>query len=136
MSAEEMLEEARRLIHRVTPLEAERLIADGAVVVDLRCGDERRRTGMIPGSIAVARSVLEWRADPESPWRDDRLAEVDAHVLLVCEHGYSSSLAAVSLLRLGFRRAGDIAGGMERWLEEGLPVVPVGRTPDVSSIAG
>ena len=84
---------------------------------------------MIPGSIAVARSVLEWRADPASPWRDDRIARPEARLLLLCEEGYSSSLAAASLCDLGFERVGDVVGGMERWLAEGRPVVPA---PDAS----
>lgn len=79
---------------------------------------------MIPGSIAVARSVLEWRADPASPWRDERIARKDSRLLLLCEQGYSSSLAAESLRGLGFTDVGDIVGGMERWLDKGLPVEP------------
>jgi rhodanese-related sulfurtransferase len=79
---------------------------------------------MVPGSIAIARSVLEWRADPESPWRDERLARPESPVFLICEQGYSSSLAAAVLCDLGFQHAGDVVGGMERWLAEGHPVEP------------
>lgn len=125
MTIDELLAEARRRIDRATPEEALRELREGAVLVDLRCSDERRRTGMVPGSIAIARSVLEWRADPASPSRDPRLARPDARVLLLCAQGYSSSLAAESLSRLGFHRVGDVVGGMERWLEEGLPVEAV-----------
>jgi rhodanese-related sulfurtransferase len=125
MTVESLLEAARARIERTTPEEVQRAMQTGALVVDLRCPSERKRTGMIPGSIAIARSVLEWRADPASPWRDERLARPDAQVLLLCEQGYSSSLAAASLCDLGFQRVGDVVGGMERWLAEGRPVDPV-----------
>lgn len=124
MTVDVLLEAARARIRRVTPEEAQRAIAEGVLLVDLRCPGERKRTGMIPRSVAIARSVLEWRADPASRWRDERLARPDAPVLLLCEQGYSSSLAAASLRDLGFRHAGDVVGGMERWLAEGRPVEP------------
>ena len=120
-----LLEAARARIGRTTPEGVQQAMQAGALVVDLRCPGERRRTGMIPGSVAIARSVLEWRADPASPWRDERLARPDSQVLLLCEQGYSSSLAAASLRELGFSRVGDVVGGMERWLAEGRPVEPV-----------
>ena len=129
MTVEDLLEAARARIRRATPDEAQRAAAEGAVLVDLRCPGERARTGMIPGSIAIARSVLEWRADPASPWRDDRIARPEARVLLLCEEGYSSSLAAASLCDLGFERVGDVVGGMERWLAEGRPVVAAPDAP-------
>ena len=122
MTIEEMLAEARGRIERASPNETAAAIREGAVVIDLRCPDARRRTGTIPGSIPIARSVLEWRCDPASPDRDDRVARPDARVILVCEQGYSSSLAADSLRTLGFTRVGDLVGGMEAWLSDGLPV--------------
>lgn len=118
-----MLARARSRIDRATPAEAAAAIDRGAIVIDLRCADERVATGVIPGSIPVARSVLEWRCDPESPSRDDRVARPEARVILVCAQGYSSSLAADSLRSLGFTAVGDIAGGMEAWLAEGRPVM-------------
>jgi len=124
MTVEELLEAARARIQRATPEEAQHALHEGAVLVDLRCPGERNRTGMIPGSIALARSVLEWRADPTSPWRDERIARPEARVLLLCEQGYSSSLAAASLSDLGFEQVGDVVGGMERWLAEGRAVGP------------
>lgn len=123
-TVDDLLGGARARIDRVAPQQVLGAIEEGAVVVDLRCPDERLRTGMIPGSIPIARSVLEWRADPASPWRDDRIARPDLRVLLLCEQGYSSSLAASTLRELGFHRSGDVIGGMEAWLAHGLPVVP------------
>ncbi len=124
MNAEDMLTEARSRITRVTPAA---LLADldtDVIVVDLRCAEERRRTGVIPDSIPIGRSVLEWRLDPTSQWRDDRVARPDARMILVCEDGYSSSLAADSVRRLGFADIGDLDGGMTAWIAAGLPLEP------------
>ena len=105
-----MLAEARTRIHRYTPAEA---ASDSELLlVDIRSADERERTGVIPGSTHVPYSVIQWRADPTSEWRDDAL--VGRRLCLVCMEGYSSSLAAASLVDLGVD-AGDLVGGYERW---------------------
>src|SRR5918995_6684203 len=112
----DLLADARsRIAPRPTPAEVSTAMAAGALVVDLRSDDERRRDGVIPGSLHVPRSVLEWRADPDSPWRNPVLADLERQVILVCAHGYSSSLAAASLRELGFERATDLEGGFEAW---------------------
>jgi rhodanese-related sulfurtransferase len=118
---EELLAEARSRIARYTPAAAH---AADVVLVDLRSHDERARTGIIPGSVHVPRSVLEWRCDPGSGWSNAHVADRGMRLVLVCAHGYSSSFAAAALLELGFERAGDLAGGFEAWAEAGLPVVP------------
>jgi rhodanese-related sulfurtransferase len=112
-----MLADARARIVRYTPAEAAR--ADGILLVDLRSADERERTGVIPGSRHVPRSVLEWRADQTSEWREPALA--GRRLVLFCAEGYSSSLAAASLVELGVD-AGDLDGGFDRWAGEGFPV--------------
>jgi rhodanese-related sulfurtransferase len=112
-----MLAEARSRIVRYTPAEA--AAADDVLLVDLRSVDERERSGVIPGSRHVPRSVLEWRADPTSEWHDPEL--MGKRLVLVCAQGYSSSLAAASLVELGVE-AGDLEGGFEGWAAEGLPV--------------
>jgi rhodanese-related sulfurtransferase len=112
-----MLAEARARIARYTPEEAS--VATDVLIVDLRPDDVRARTGVIPGSVPVARSVLEWRADPTSEWHDPALA--GRRLVLVCAQGYSSSLAAASLVALGVDAA-DLAGGFEGWVAAGLPV--------------
>jgi rhodanese-related sulfurtransferase len=111
-----MVAEARSRIVRYTPAEA--MEAD-VLLVDLRSTDERARTGVIPGSVHVPRSVLEWRADPTSEWHDPELA--GRRLVLVCAQGYSSSLAAASLVQLDVD-AGDLDGGFEAWAAAGLPV--------------
>ncbi|HEV7133882.1 MAG TPA: rhodanese-like domain-containing protein [Gaiellaceae bacterium] len=112
-----MLAAARARIVRYSPAEA--AAADDILLVDLRSGDERAETGVIPGSLHVGRSVLEWRADPTSDTHDPRLA--GKRLVLVCAHGHSSSLAAASLVELGVD-AGDLEGGFEGWVAAGLPV--------------
>lgn len=119
----QMLEQARSRIDRATPEQTLQAIESGAIVIDLRCRESRETTGVIPGSIAIARSVLEWRCDPASEWSDERVAKPQHRVILVCEHGYSSSLAASTLRDLGFERVGDLIGGMQGWVEGGHPVV-------------
>jgi rhodanese-related sulfurtransferase len=111
-----MLAEARSRIVRYTPAEA---AAADVLLVDLRSNDEREATGVIPGSVQVRRSVLEWRADPTSDSYDQRLA--GRRLVLVCAQGYSSSLAAASLVELGVD-AGDLEDGFEAWSAAGLPV--------------
>ena len=105
-----MVAEARSRITRYTPDEVR---ADAELlVVDIRSADERERTGVIPGSKYVPLSVLPWRADQTSKWRDEELA--GRRLCLVCMHGESSSLAAAQLVELGVD-AGDLIGGHEAW---------------------
>jgi rhodanese-related sulfurtransferase len=114
---DEMVAQARSRIVRYSPAEA--AAAEDILLVDLRSVDERERTGIIPGSRHVPRSVLEWRADPTSESHDPTLA--GRRLVLVCGQGYSSSLAAASLVQLGVD-AGDLEGGFEAWTALGLPV--------------
>jgi rhodanese-related sulfurtransferase len=81
---------------------------------------------VIPGAVHIPRTVLEWRLDPDSDpaHRSPFVNDLDQRLVVVCAHGYSSSLAAATLQELGFARATDVAGGFEAWKEQGLPVVP------------
>jgi rhodanese-related sulfurtransferase len=105
-----MLAAARSRVVRYAPEEAR--VDPNLLLVDIRSVDERERTGVIPGSKHVPYSVIQWRADPTSEWRDDEL--VGRRLCLVCMQGYSSSLAAASLVELGVD-AGDLIGGYEAW---------------------
>jgi rhodanese-related sulfurtransferase len=120
---DEVLAAARSRIPRYTPEEA---AAADALLVDLRCGESRARDGIVPGSVHVPRSVVEWRCDPASGWANPVLA--GRRLILVCEHGWSSSLAAAGLLDLGVDAA-DLAGGFEAWAAAGLPVAPAPPPP-------
>lgn len=120
---EELLAAARARIARLEPDEAWTAACAGEVlVVDIRSEDDRRREGIVPGSLHVPRTVLEWRADPASGWSNPHLARRDRPVALLCAHGFSSSLAAAVLVDLGFVAAGDVVGGFEAWRAAGLPV--------------
>ncbi len=118
------LAEARDRIVRLSPSEA---AASGGLIVDTRSNDERERDGIVPASVHVPLSVLEWRADQTSEYANPGLA--DRRLILLCAHGYSSSLAAARLVDLGID-AGDLDGGFEAWRDAGLPVAtapaPVG----------
>jgi rhodanese-related sulfurtransferase len=121
---EGLLEAARARLERLEPRAAADAVRAGATLVDTRCAELRRETGVIPGSIHIPLSVLFWRLDPASESADSRLADPGRRVVLICAHGYSSSLAAATLHDLGFARATDVIGGFEAWAAAGLPVVP------------
>ena len=121
-SVEQLLEEARARLRRLSPAEAADAQAAGALVVDIRPAAQREREGEMPGARVIERNVLEWRLDPASA---DRIPDVTGHdqvVVVVCSEGYSSSLAAAALQDLGFRHATDLAGGFQAWKAAGLPV--------------
>jgi MFS family permease len=122
-TAAELLADAqRRIAPRLEPQEARAAVSRGAVLVDLRSQDERRRDGVVPGSVHIPRSVLEWRVDPSSGYTNPYLGDLDRQLVLFCAQGYSSSLAAAGLRELGSRNATDIVGGFEAWKASGLPV--------------
>jgi len=119
----ELLDEARQEIERLEPAEAHAAAAAGGLIVDIRSEVARERDGVIPGSLHIPRTVLEWRVDPAGSWRNPNVGGLTSQLILVCEHGYSSSLAARTLVLLGFEHAGDVIGGFEAWAAAGLPVV-------------
>ena len=121
---DDLLAQARaELGHRPTPGEADAAARAGeAILVDVRAGDVLARDGSIPGAIHHQRTVIEWRADPECEWRDDRIADLDAPLILFCSQGFASSLAAQTLREMGFTRVTDMDGGFDEWKSQGLPV--------------
>jgi rhodanese-related sulfurtransferase len=121
----ELLEAARARLDRLDPIAAHQALLDGALLIDTRGADLRREMGIIPGSVHVPLSVLYWRLDPSSESRDPQLADLERRVVLICAHGYSSSLAAATLKQLGFTQATDVVGGFEGWARDGLPVEPM-----------
>ncbi|MFG3282363.1 rhodanese-like domain-containing protein [Streptomyces sp. NPDC048111] len=121
---DELLARVRTGLDRVTAREAFAEAAEGALLVDIRYAALRERDGLIPGALVVERNELEWRLDPQG---SHRAAEATGHglrVVVVCNEGYASSLAAVSLRQLGLCRATDLIGGFQAWRAEGLPVTP------------
>jgi rhodanese-related sulfurtransferase len=119
------LERARSSLSRLTPGEAERAMREGAVLVDIRSESQRERDGGVPGSLFIARNVLEWRCAPSSAARDPRVCDPRLRVILMCDEGYQSSLAAATLQQLGLPRATDLIGGFQAWRDAGLAVEPL-----------
>ena len=103
------------LPHRLTAAELGDAVARGALVVDTRPLEQRERDGALPGAIVIDRNVLEWRLDPASPDRIPEATGYDIEIVIVCNEGYSSSLAAASLQQLGLRRATDLVDGFQGW---------------------
>ena len=125
MTVEEMLERARQGLDRVEPEQAAAEVERGALLIDVRSDSQRERDGVVPDAVYFPRNVLEWRCDPASDARDPRVGDTDRRVIVMCDAGYASSLAAASLKELGFERATDLAGGFQAWRQAGLPVEPV-----------
>jgi rhodanese-related sulfurtransferase len=120
----DLLAAARARLERLEPEAAAAAARDGALLVDLRSERQRAGDGVIPGAIFHPRNVLEWRFDPESGHSDPRLSgDLDRTVILFCDEGYQSSLAAATLHDLGFRHATDMVGGFQAWRAAALPVV-------------
>jgi rhodanese-related sulfurtransferase len=121
---EEILAAARDRLDRVTPREALAEQAGGAVLVDIRPAWQRATQGEIPGSWIIERNHLEWRLDPASGARLPWVSGYDHRIIVFCEEGYTSSLAAASLRDLGLARATDMIGGQRGWAADGLPAAP------------
>jgi rhodanese-related sulfurtransferase len=114
-SIDQVVIRSRRSLDRVEPDQLAAEMAAGALVVDIRPVEDRDREGLLPGAVVVGRNVLEWRLDPTSPDRIAEAVDPDRRVVLVCNEGYASSLAAESLQRVGLRRATDLVGGYRAW---------------------
>ena len=121
-----LLSAARARLHRLTPLEALDAVGHGAVVVDIRPAAQRAEHGDLPGALVIERNVLEWRFDPTSE-AALRIADDDLHVIVLCQEGYTSSLAADALRSLGLD-ATDVVGGFKAWREAHLPTACPGRS--------
>jgi rhodanese-related sulfurtransferase len=121
---DELLAEARSRLDRLGPHEAAAAMADGALIIDVRSDNQRAADGTVPGAVHFPRNVLEWRCDPDSDARDPRVGGLERRLVVMCDEGYQSSLAAATLQELGFERATDLAGGFQAWREAGLPVDP------------
>jgi rhodanese-related sulfurtransferase len=117
---DEILGAARARLARVTPEQARREAAAGALLVDIRPQAQRAAEGEIPGALIVERNVLEWRFDPASSARLPQ-ARYDLRIIVFCSEGYTSSLAAAALQDLGVSRATDLDGGFRAWQRAGLP---------------
>ena len=110
-----LLAEARSDLDRVRAADLSAEVAGGALVVDTRPVEQRCRDGELPGAVVIDRNVLEWRLDPTCAHHIPEVADAGRRIILVCNEGYSSSLAAATLRRLGLARATDLVGGFQAW---------------------
>ena len=131
-SVDELLAGARATLERLEPRQAYDRVAAGALVVDIRPAWQRESDGEIPGSVIVERNHLEWRVHPASGASLPQ-ARDGQEWIVVCTEGYTSSLAASSLVSLGLR-ATDVVGGIHAWRDAGLPIVS-GPSP-VETVVG
>jgi rhodanese-related sulfurtransferase len=145
MTLDEMLQASRAQLQRLTCEELALLLdrshaEPGLVVLDTRTPTDRSLYGCIPGSVHTPRTVLEWRVALDAPLRIEEVTSHDQRLVVVCNEGFSSSLAAVTLQSLGFYRATDLIGGVMAWRSAGLPLVDplddeVGVRCDLGSMA-
>ena len=122
ITLEDLINRARRGLVRLEPEQAASELAGGALLVDIRPADQRSHGGDVPGATVIDRNVLEWRLAPDSEWRIDAVAGPDTRVIVLCNEGYSSSLAAATLKELGLVNATDVVGGFQAWKSAGLPI--------------
>jgi len=118
---DDILAEARARLRRLEPEEAHLAFRGGAPLVDIRPAAQRAANGEVPGALIIERNVLEWRLDPRSDARLPIAGRYDLPVIVFCQEGYTSSLAAAALQDLGLHRATDLAGGFAAWRQAGLP---------------
>ena len=120
-TVEELLAEAAAEIGRLSPAEAHEAARHGGLLIDIRPLEQRERDGLIPGATIVDRNVLEWRLDPEGEHRNPGLARRDRRIILICNEGYQSVLAAATLCRFGLDSC-DVIEGVQGWMAAGLPL--------------
>ena len=117
----EILDRARARLDRLDPHATVAALRRGAILVDIRPAAQRAAFGEFPDAIVIERNVLEWRLDPRSDARLPFADRYDLEVVVTCQEGYTSSLAAAALQDLGLHRATDLAGGFAAWQAAGLP---------------
>lgn len=128
---ETLLETARQGLDRVQPGDLASEIAAGALVVDTRPFEQRQRDGELPHALVIDRNVLEWRLDPTSPNHLTEVTDPGRRIIIVCNEGFSSSLAAATLRQIGLHHATDLVGGFQAW--KVLPQLDPGATPTLEA---
>lgn len=120
MTIDQLVEQARRPLSRLTPQDAYARMATGARLIDVRTPEQIARGGRVPGALEMSLNVLEWRLDPDSPSRLAEAPGLDEVVILMCDEGFCSSLAAARLHAIGFGAATDVIGGFRAWRRDGM----------------
>lgn len=118
----EILDLARARIERLQPEQLEAEQVNGALIIDIRPFEQRVRDGDLPGAVVIDRNVLEWRLDFTCEHHLPEVVGPETRIVIVCNEGYSSSLAAATLQDLGLHRATDLVGGFQAWMRVRRPV--------------
>ena len=120
-SVKQMMEAANAVVPRITPAQAREMIAKGnALVVDVRDAPEIEKSGKVAGAVHVSRGMLEFRADPESPYHDKNF-DKSKTVILYCASGGRSALSGKVLKEMGYREVYNL-GAFKDWAEGGEAV--------------
>ena len=127
-SIDAILAEARARLDRVDPTQLTDEYVGGALIIDIRPAEQRSRDGMLPGAVVIDRNVLEWRLDPSCEHRIAEATDYEIRIVIVCNEGYQSSLAAAQLRAIGLLRATDLIGGFQAWLALTSPNCPPATT--------
>ena len=117
-----VLDAARARYQRLPAGQVPDALRRGAVLVDIRPQAQRAREGEVPGALVIERNVLEWRCDPTSDARLPEAVDDDVEWVILCSEGYTSSLAAASLIDLGLHKSTDVVGGYHALKAEGVLV--------------
>ena len=115
LTPDELVERARQRIRRVEPHQLAEVVTGGGLVVDIRPAAQRSSEGEMDGAVVIERNVLEWRLDPSGASRIPEATGFSRTIVIVCSEGYASSLAADSLLQMGYGDAADLVGGYLGW---------------------
>lgn len=124
LTVEHLLRASRLRLARLEPSQAHELLHAGACMIDVRTAEQIGKGGRVPGALELSLNVLEWRVDPTSSSRHVAAPSLADTIIILCDEGYCSSLAAARLQDLGFHRATDVIGGFRAWQEQGMPVRP------------
>ncbi|WP_445166710.1 rhodanese-like domain-containing protein [Mycolicibacterium sp. Dal123E01] len=117
---DQILSAARERLQRLEATDVPAALRRGAILVDIRPAAQRAAEGETSAALVIERNVLEWRLDPTSDARLPQAKDHDVEWVVLCQQGYTSSLAAASLLDLGLHRATDVAGGYQALAEAGV----------------
>ncbi|MEZ0169721.1 rhodanese-like domain-containing protein [Microvirga sp. TS319] len=122
-TVKDFLSEANSVIPRLSPAEAkEKIQSSDVLVIDVRDPTEVQKTGRLKGAVNVSRGMLEFRADPESPYHDPAFQK-DRTILLHCASGGRSALAGKTLQDMGYTAVFNI-GGFKDLAEAGIDTEP------------
>lgn len=124
-SVDALLDEAREQIERYTAEEARSRQQQGAWLIDIRPIAQRSQYGTVPDALVIERNVLEWRLDPQCAHRLPEASSYERPIIILCQQGYASSMAAASVRSLGYAHVADVIGGFDAWQQAGLPVASV-----------